>query len=271
MAKVGTTFGAPFFYGADLLDITAHIRSRYSNNKFYVDPERDEIDEEDEDVGFLPAFKLEKPLARQESSHGPLKWNTRRSQDMQEAIDMICVDEVCALECSFTMADPSMADCPLVACSVGFSSLTGYSISEIVGRNCRFLLNSVPAELIEDNTRMQCREFCQAISEGKYYDGAGTNPWVALMPGELLCVQVNARKSGELFRNMFYLKQVTLDDRSFIVGLQAGVPDLDDEDETHNLELRCQSSFRKLEENMGIVEQVLAAQFWYSAPMRRQC
>jgi len=41
----------------------------------------------------------------------------------------------------------------------------------------------------------------------------------------MICVQTNARKSGELFRNMFYLKQVELDEVHFILGLQAGLPE----------------------------------------------
>ena len=33
--------------------------------------------------------------------------------------------------------------------SLGFTELTGYSVQEIVGRNCRFLLNGVPSNLID--------------------------------------------------------------------------------------------------------------------------
>lgn len=41
----------------------------------------------------------------------------------------------------------------------------------------------------------------------------------------MICVQTNARKSGELFRNMFYLKQVELDEAQYILGLQCGLPE----------------------------------------------
>merc|ERR1712046_78734 len=81
-----------------------------------------------------------------------------------------------------------------------------------------------------------------------------------------ICVQTNARKSGELFRNMFYLKQVELDENSFILGLQAGVPEEYDIDISMNeLEAWCQSAFFRLEENMVAIEQVLAERFWYAA------
>merc|ERR1719277_2608351 len=44
-----------------------------------------------------------------------------------------------SLECHVTLADPSHDDCPLIGCSDGFQSLTGYSKDEMLGRNARFL------------------------------------------------------------------------------------------------------------------------------------
>eukprot|EP00929_Paragymnodinium_shiwhaense_P014016 TRINITY_DN121884_c0_g1_i1.p1 TRINITY_DN121884_c0_g1~~TRINITY_DN121884_c0_g1_i1.p1 ORF type:complete len:263 (-),score=33.28 TRINITY_DN121884_c0_g1_i1:156-944(-) len=215
---------------------------------------------------------------RQESSHGPLHWNTRCSVELQRIVDTICIEEVMNLDFSVTVADPSQPDCPLVACSTGFTELTGYSVQEIVGRNCRFLLNGVPSNFIDDGVRMKCRGFCLSSSHGEEYAGvtdqlpAGImKPFVELPKGEMICVQTNARKSGELFRNMFYLKQVELDDTHYILGLQAGLPEEFDEScAMGDLEKRCQMAFGRLEENMTALEQVLAQQFWYSAPMRRQ-
>lgn len=179
---------------------------------------------------------------------------------------------------SLTVADPSHPDCPLVACSVGFTELTGYSVQEIVGRNCRFLMNGVPSELLDEGIRMRCRAFCQSVQQGQDYSGPTEpmtefqeTPWAGLPKGEMLCVQMNARKSGELFRNMFYLKQLELDGAPFIVGLQAGLPDdIDLEAELSELDKSCKLAFRCLEENMTVVEQTLAKHYWYSAPMRRQ-
>lgn len=126
---------------------------------------------------------------------------------------------------------------------------------------------------------MKCRAFCLSSSEGEDYTGESeqlpiegmSKPWVELPKGEMICVQTNANKSGELFRNMFYLKQVELDENQFILGLQAGLPEEFDECASMSeLEAKCQSAFVRLEENMTAIEQVLAQQFWYSAPMRRQ-
>lgn len=40
---------------------------------------------------------------------------------------------------NFVISDPSMPDNPIVYASQGFLSLTGYDLSEVLGRNCRFL------------------------------------------------------------------------------------------------------------------------------------
>jgi len=258
-----------------------HAAAPFEETRFFdlLDPVEDDDDEE---VGELPDFNsAKKPMgqmSRQESSHGPLHWNTRCSSELQAVVDSFCMDELYTLGFSVTVADPSQPDCPLVACSTGFTELTGYSVQEIVGRNCRFLLNGVPSSLIDEGTRMKCRGFCMTSKNGEEYLGETEQlpeglmkPWVELPKGELICVQTNARKSGELFRNMFYLKQVELDENSFILGLQAGLPeDTDEEELMMDLEKKCQQAFGRLEENMSRIEQVLAQQFWYSAPMRRQ-
>lgn len=243
----------------------------------FLDLLEDPEEENDSDIGEIPVFP-EHCRGRQESSYGPMHWNTRCSAELQEVVDAVCINEVCSLGFSVTIADPSQPDCPLVACSIGFTELTGYAVQEIVGRNCRFLLNGVPPNLIEDVTRIKCRAFCMTVANGAEYadeteqilEGI-SKPWVELPKGEIICVQTNARKSGEFFRNMFYLKQVELDESSFILGLQAGVPEeYDVETSMDDLEAWCRSAFLRLEENMVAIEQVLAERFWYSATMRRQ-
>lgn len=255
------------------------MESRFQDLLERLDSESEE-ELEDSELGELPKFggAASNGINRQESSHGPLHWNTRCSAELQKMVDAMCVEEVMNLGFSVTVADPSQPDCPLIACSAGFTELTGYSVQEIVGRNCRFLLNGVPPNLVDEETRHKCRAFCMSSKEGEEYTGAIDNlpegltrPWVDLPRGEMICVQTNARKSGELFRNMFYMKQIELDDTSFILGLQAGLlEDYDEANSMHELQKKCQVAFGRLEENMTFIEQVLAQQFWYSAPMRRQ-
>jgi hypothetical protein len=263
------------------LDLLDHVSSDESEDDaahdFHCQADlRDE--EDDDDAEDLPAM-APWPHKRQESAHGPFHWNTRCSNELQKAIDMVCIQSVQELEFSVTIADPSLPDCPLVACSAGFTELTGYAVQDVVGRNCRFLLNGVPLDLIDNEVRMQCRSYCLAAFQGEDYRGGVSDklssgfqkPWPDLSAGEIMCVQTNARKSGELFRNMFYLKQVELDDNCYILGLQAGLPDgLEQKLSLDELAQRCKFTAASLSENMTAIEQILARQFWYSASMRRQ-
>jgi len=193
-------------------------------------------------------------------------------------VDTFKKDELYGLAFSLTLADPTKPDCPLVACSIGFTELTGYRVHEIVGRNCRFLLNGVPQNLISEETRLRCRSFC--LSQGKEYDGKAEvlpqgverDGWFNFSSkGELLCVQTNATKTGELFRNMFYMKQVELDDAPYIFALQAGLSEeVGEETTVEMLQKKCTAAWQHLDSNAATIEQVLASQFWYQAPMRRQ-
>jgi PAS domain S-box-containing protein len=40
---------------------------------------------------------------------------------------------------NFVISDPSMPDNPIVYASQGFLALTGYTLNQVLGRNCRFL------------------------------------------------------------------------------------------------------------------------------------
>jgi len=234
--------------------------------------------DEDDDAVVDGASRAIPPTLSHEPSHGPLHWNTRCSIELQKVVDTFKMEELYDIDFSVTVADPTRPDCPLVACSIGFTELTGYKVHEIVGRNCRFLLNGVPTDLVDDETRVQCRSFCLSVSQGKEYDGqcevlpAGLfKCWVPLPKGELICLQTNATKSGELFRNMFYLKQVELDESPFILGLQAGIPEeFEESPMMHKLQKRIQGAWEHLDSNMSSIEQVLSSQFWFQAPMRRQ-
>mmetsp|Transcript_2366 Transcript_2366/g.5009 ORF Transcript_2366/g.5009 Transcript_2366/m.5009 type:complete len:640 (-) Transcript_2366:53-1972(-) len=207
-------------------------------------------------------------------------WDARTSSDLQQLVDEVCCGEVLDLEFSVTIADATRDDCPLVACSRGFTELTGYSVKEIVGRNCRFLLDNVPEHLIDQESRIKCRTYIETSRNGKALEEATSNkqlqpeamrmPWMKLTSGEILCVQTNAKKSGELFKNMFYMKQVQLNGQSFVLGLQAGLPEEWENCMGAELEAFCQEAFVHLGKNMSQFEAVLSRHFWYSSAMRRQ-
>lgn len=242
----------------------------------------DDVEEDDEAKGTPMPHQIQS--VSDDPAKGPLKWNVHSSIELQKVVDSytseLNAENLNELEFSVTMADPSQPDCPLVACSIGFTDLTGYQVHEIVGRNCRFLLNQVPGNLIDEETRHRCRSFCKSVSNGQQYDGCSEvlpsgvkKCWLSLPKGELICIQTNARKSGELFRNMFYIREVELDDVPYILGLQAGIPDEyeDNEEGMEKLQMQCYNAWAYLDKNMNSVDKVLAAHFWYQAPMRRQC
>jgi len=227
--------------------------------------------------------KMGRSMQRQETEHGPLMWTASRSEELQEVINQFCIDELYNLSFSVTVADPSLPDCPLVACSTGFTELTGYGLHEIVGRNCRFLLNGVPMHLIDEGVRANCRSLCFASNQSEEYSGEATSnfpdeldevigPSVGRLPrGELVCMQTNARKTGQLFKTMFHLKQVELDDKNFIIGLQAGLTvDSDCDDIEEDFEVQVIKTFSRLKKNMHQISALLAQQFWYCSSMQRQ-
>ena len=78
-----------------------------------------------------------------------------------------------------TMADPRQPDCPIVYASPSFKTMTGYEVSEIVGRNCRILQGP-------DTDPDTVRQLAQAMAEGKSCEV------------EIL----NYKKSGEAFWNL---------------------------------------------------------------------
>eukprot|EP00747_Dinoflagellata_sp_TGD_P179614 gnl/TRDRNA2_/TRDRNA2_30677_c0_seq4.p1 gnl/TRDRNA2_/TRDRNA2_30677_c0~~gnl/TRDRNA2_/TRDRNA2_30677_c0_seq4.p1 ORF type:complete len:326 (-),score=44.34 gnl/TRDRNA2_/TRDRNA2_30677_c0_seq4:15-911(-) len=172
------------------------------------------------------------------------------------------------LSFSVTIADPNLDQCPLIGCSTGFCTLCGYEMEEITGRNCRFLVDPVPPELTDNEVRRRAWEFCNAVKEGRDYQipDEEQEQWMPTgSNGELFCVQWNARKDGSLFRNMFYLRRVDLDDHAYIIGLQAEMPA-----DSDSMMSTCREACKELNKNMTQVEKVLAEKFWYTFPMRRQ-
>mmetsp|Transcript_118061 Transcript_118061/g.345766 ORF Transcript_118061/g.345766 Transcript_118061/m.345766 type:complete len:228 (+) Transcript_118061:96-779(+) len=160
-------------------------------------------------------------------------WTVDKAHQLQETVDRIfgtSGDSLLGLSFSFTIADPMLDGCPLVGCSSGFGTLCGYTMEEIVGRNCRFLVDPVPPALIDTAMRRHAKDFCLAVKAGQDYwvPKSQHESWMPSgRPGdELFCVQKNARKDGTLFNNMFYLKVLSMggklgEEQPFIVGLQS--------------------------------------------------
>jgi len=151
-------------------------------------------------------------LSRQASSIDKLV-NTISFQAVNKAMR----EAVRACRFCVSIADPKGTDYPLIAVSEEFEAMTGYRRTEILGVNCRFLNQGCdldPAQLM--GLRMASQT------------GA---PFTALLP--------NRKKSGELFLNLLDLRGLTIarnvktcDDVWFLIGIQADMSELADDEET---------------------------------------
>jgi len=199
-------------------------------------------------------------------------WKRETADELQEAVDHIFqgdANKLSSFEFSLTLADPKLPDCPLIGCSTGFTKLVDYHMDEIVGRNCRFLIDPVPAHKINNTVRRQARDFCETIARGEDYklSNEERESWMPLNvnAGEIFCSQTNARMNGELFCNMFYLRTLELDDKPYILGLQTELASGSVEEEAE-----AKRACQRLSANMSRVTTVLSKHFWFTGPMTRQ-
>lgn len=106
------------------------------------------------------------------------------------------------VECGVTIADPNLADAPLIYVNAAFERMTGYSRAELLGRNCRFL-------------------------QGDLHDQPGLRVIRNAMQRGTDCTAVvtNFRRSGEPFENRIKLRAIRTHDGSLshIIGIQLDV------------------------------------------------
>jgi len=116
-------------------------------------------------------------------------------------------------ECQFcvTVADPRGNDIPLIAVSEAFEAMTGYTRSEVLGVNCRFLNHGCPVSR-QDLIGLQIAS-------------ASGSAFTALLP--------NRKKSGEQFINLLDLRGLTIarhcetnEEMWYLIGIQADVTGL---------------------------------------------
>ncbi|MGF1552216.1 MAG: PAS domain-containing protein [Paracoccaceae bacterium] len=103
---------------------------------------------------------------------------------------------------SISIADPSVEDCPLVYVNRAFTLLTGYSETDCLGRNCRFLQG-------EDTDPAACATLREAVEHGR----------------EATVTLKNYRAGGAPFWNQLGIAPVRDDEGTivYVIGIQREV------------------------------------------------
>lgn len=106
------------------------------------------------------------------------------------------------IECGVTIADPNLADMPLVYANAAFERMTGYSRAELLGRNCRFLQGDL-------RDQPGIRTIRNALARGT----------------DCTAVVTNFRRNGESFDNRIKLRAIRTNDGTLsnIIGIQLDV------------------------------------------------
>eukprot|EP00746_Dinoflagellata_sp_MGD_P015738 gnl/MRDRNA2_/MRDRNA2_135128_c0_seq1.p1 gnl/MRDRNA2_/MRDRNA2_135128_c0~~gnl/MRDRNA2_/MRDRNA2_135128_c0_seq1.p1 ORF type:complete len:652 (+),score=108.37 gnl/MRDRNA2_/MRDRNA2_135128_c0_seq1:370-2325(+) len=102
---------------------------------------------------------------------------------------------------SIVLANPELPDCPIIGVSDGFRKMTGYTRSESLGQNCRFLNYGCP---MKADTRHALRI---AVRIGKTH----------------VCVLTNRRRYGDQFQNLFHMSSIRIGHKFYLIGVQADV------------------------------------------------
>ena len=136
-----------------------------------------------------------------------------------------CPIALCVLQHNFVVSDPSLPDNPIVFASSGFYQLTGYTPSEVVGRNCRFLQVGFFLGFV---VAFPCSHYIYSLS----MQGPETDPAAValiskgLADGEdtVVCL-LNYRKDGSKFYNRFFVAPLRGIDGKIVnfVGVQCEV------------------------------------------------
>merc|ERR1719353_2432462 len=116
-------------------------------------------------------------------------------------LDQNFADLVIRANPHFVVADPHQEDCPIIFASDGFCKLTGYSLEETIGRNCRFLQG-------KDTNPNAVRQLTKAIRANQ----------------EIHIILLNYKKDRTPFWNLLHISPIMVDGKLHsIVGAQLDV------------------------------------------------
>nr|AML77322.1 putative LOV domain-containing protein [Ptilidium ciliare var. pulcherrimum] len=112
-------------------------------------------------------------------------------------------DALASFQLAFLVCDATHHDYPILYASAGFTTMTGYSADEIVGKNCRFLQGA-------DTDRSEIAKVREVLKNGSIFTGT----------------LLNYKKDGTPFWNLLTLSPIKDDDGKVIkyIGMQAEQP-----------------------------------------------
>jgi len=129
------------------------------------------------------------------------------STGLSMSVELLHKQALLNLNFPWTIADPSIPDCPVVACGSAFTALSGYRAEDIVGKNCGLMLQGVPQRLWDNNSKTACRLLCAASARGTWlkahvpgsaFDGLTGNPGEGLVTVRLFAYK-SAKKNWRAF------------------------------------------------------------------------
>mmetsp|Transcript_132283 Transcript_132283/g.300619 ORF Transcript_132283/g.300619 Transcript_132283/m.300619 type:complete len:344 (-) Transcript_132283:382-1413(-) len=116
---------------------------------------------------------------------------------------------------SVCISDPLLQDSPIIGASKEFLAMSGREFREVIGKNCRILIEGVPAEEISRSARKDARNYCTTAR----LRNLSSIPYMMLL-------QRNARKNGDLFYNYIMLGALRgPNGRILVAGLQIDMGD----------------------------------------------
>nr|AML79315.1 putative LOV domain-containing protein [Chelidonium majus] len=162
------------------------------------------------------ADKSSQPVVLRPSGEGYNRQSGERSKEtLKKSVDSLVgtefghprvsqelKDALASLQQTFVVSDASRPDCPIIYASSGFFTMTGYSSSEVVGRNCRFLQGP-------DTDQNEVKKIRDCVKAGKSYCGR----------------LLNYKKDGKPFWNLLTVTPIKDENGKVIkfIGMQVEV------------------------------------------------
>jgi serine/threonine protein kinase len=176
---------------------------------------------------------LVKPFESQ-AKCAQLVWTSEAAIHLQEQVDQIFgpyFGSSSGFKCSLTITDPSVDECPLIACSIGFVKMYGCELNEVLGDTCRAspFGVAIPDEEINHDAKKQTLEFMNAVKLGEDCRRPSGELESCMseadMAKEMIVQQKDARKDGTLFDHVVYRRVFapSCDEKPYVVGLHAEV------------------------------------------------